>query len=388
MITSLSIKNYALIEDIHVDFGEGFTIITGETGSGKSILIEGLSLILGSRADMSSIRDMSKKCIIEGQFFIKNYNLEQLFEEQDIDYDHETIIRREILPSGKSRAFINDSPVNLSTLNMLGERLIDVHSQHQNLKLADKEFQFRLIDALAGTEQDLAQYQSTLASFRTLKKELKRLQELKTEAIKEQDYNAFLYNELVEADMQRGELEVLEDEYKIISNFEAIKEGLDETSHRLGNEEMGILSNLSSVRNTLKNLTDMSPEHYQLFERVNSALIELKDLFNDIERTKDDMEADPDRIQKVTRKLNMINNLLLKHSANSIEELIGIREDLLKKVNAFEDIDDEILRKQNVYNIKEVEINELAMKLHSRRKKAIPPLKDHLLDILNGMGMA
>ncbi|MBT8252960.1 MAG: DNA repair protein RecN [Flavobacteriaceae bacterium] len=387
MITSLSIKNYALIEDIQVNFGEGFTIITGETGSGKSILIEGLSLILGSRADLSSMRDISKKCIIEGTFFIGNYNLEHLFLEADIDYDDETIIRREILPSGKSRAFINDSPVNLSALSAIGQQLIDVHSQHQNLKLADTEFQFQVIDALGGSEQLLAQYQSTLLSFKTLQKELDRLQRLKSEAIKEQDYNAFLYNELSEAELKKGELENLEEEYKIISNYEAIKEGLNESSERLSNDELGILMNVSQIRNTLKNLTEMSPEFYSLFERINSAYIEFQDIYDEIERSKESIDADPDRAHLITRKLNTINNLMLKHSANSIDELIGIRDDLLKKVNAFEHIDDEILRKQNVFNLKETELNELAKGLHNNRKKAIPLLKDHLIDILSGLGM-
>ncbi|MBT8257907.1 MAG: DNA repair protein RecN [Bacteroidia bacterium] len=387
MITSLSIKNYALIEDIQVDFREGFSIITGETGSGKSILIEGLSLILGSRADLSSVRDLSKKCIIEGTFHIGNYDLEQIFIDAEIDFDEETIIRREILPSGKSRAFINDTPVNLGTLTLVGDKLIDIHSQHQNLELADTDFQFKVLDALAGTKQDLAEYQSTLLSFKTLQKELDRLQRLKSEAIKEQDYNTFLFNELNDAQLTPGELEDLEDEYKTISNFEAIQEGFNEITQRLSSDDLGIIQNLTQVRNTLKNLTEMSPENYSLFERVNSALIELQDVLQEVENTREGLNVDPNQVHLITSKLNTINSLMLKHSANSVNELIKIREDLLKKVNVFEDIDDEILRKQNVYNIKEAEIKEMSLRLHTNRKKAIPILKDHLAHILSGLGM-
>ncbi len=387
MITSLSIKNYALIEDIQVNFKEGLTIITGETGSGKSILIEGLSMILGSRADLSSVRDISKKCIIEGTFQIGNYHLEQEFIESEIDFDDETIIRREILPSGKSRAFINDTPVNLGVLTKIGEKLIDVHSQHQNLKLADSGFQFQVLDALAGTGNDLEAYKSTLLSFKTLQGELDRLQKLKSEAIKEQDYNTFLFNELNDANLTPGELDGLEDEYKIISNFEAIQEGLNEVSQRLNDEQMGILPSLIEIRSRLKDLTEMSPDYYPMFERVNSTLIELQDVFQEIDQKLDGLDVDPERVHLITSKLNTINSLMLKHSANSISELIQIREDLLKKVNAFEDIDDEILRKQNVYNIKEGEIMELSQKLHNDRKKAIPLLKEHLVSILSGLGM-
>ncbi len=387
MITSLSIKNYALIEDIHVNFNEGFTIITGETGSGKSILIEGLSLILGQRADLASIRDLSKKCVIEGVFQIKNYDLEQLFQDEDVDYDHETIIRREILPTGKSRAFINDSPVNLSTLSQVGERLIDVHSQHQNLKIADADFQFQMIDALANNEQELAKYRSTLHSFKTLQNELDRLQSLKSEAIKEQDYNTFLFNELDEANLTPGELEELEEEHKTISNFEAIKEGLDEAFQRLENAEAGILPNLSEVRNALRNLAEMSGEYSEIFERLNSSLIELEDIKDQIERTRDGLDTDPSRVHFITSQLNTINNLMLKHSANTIEELIEIKDVLAKKLNAFEDIDDEILKKQNVYNIKEKELNDLAEGLHGEREKAIPVLKGHLQELLSDLGL-
>ncbi|HIC31446.1 MAG TPA: DNA repair protein RecN, partial [Flavobacteriaceae bacterium] len=192
MLTGLSIKNYALIDQLQVNFNDGFTIITGETGAGKSILLGGLSLILGKRADLSSLRDTEKKCIIEATFDISNYNLKSLFTAEDLDYEAQTIIRREILPSGKSRAFVNDSPVNLSSLQLLGEKLIDIHSQHETLQLTDDNFQFQVIDALAETSENLESYKGYLKTYKSLQKELKQLQQFQAEAIKEHDYNSFL----------------------------------------------------------------------------------------------------------------------------------------------------------------------------------------------------
>lgn len=383
----MSIKNYALIEDIHVNFGDGLTIITGETGAGKSILIEGLSLILGQRADLTAIKDITKKCIIEGVFKIANYNLEPFFLEEDLDYEDETIIRREILPSGKSRAFINDSPVNLSILSALGEKLIDVHSQHQNTILADDKFQFQVIDALANNDQHLSKYKSTLLSFNTLKKELERLHAEKADAIREQDYNAFLYNELSEIKLIPGEYEALELEQKSLSNFESIREGLNASFELLNNEDIGIIKSLSTLRNTLKNLAEYSAEYDKLYDRVNSAMLEVEDIYSDIERTKDNLEADPGRLETINEQLSVTHNLLLKHAVKSVDELIGIRDELSRKVDAFEHIDEEIERKQTIFQIKENELNALAAKIHDERKHAIPTLIDQLQIILTDLGM-
>jgi len=228
MLTSLTIKNYALIDHLNVDFNDGFSIITGETGAGKSILLGGLSLILGKRADLSSLKDASQKCIIEAVFNISNYKLKPLFKAEDFDYESQTIIRREILPSGKSRAFVNDSPVNLSSLQLLGERLIDIHSQHQTLQLTSNDFQFQVIDALAKNDAELQKYQQELKAYKILQKEYQELLKFQAEAIKEHDYNAFLLNELEEANLIAGEVEDLEKEYETLNNIEGIKENLAE----------------------------------------------------------------------------------------------------------------------------------------------------------------
>ena len=222
MLTTLSIKNYALIDQLQVNFTNGLTIITGETGAGKSILLGGLSLILGKRADLSSVKNQSEKCVIEATFDIANYNLKPLFKAEDLDYEPLTIIRREILPSGKSRAFINDTPVNLDSLQILGEHLLDIHSQHQTLQLTNDDFQFQVIDALAENGSLLQGYSSNLSEFKSLQAELKVLQTKKAEAIKEQDYNSFLLNELIEAKLIVGEFETLEEEYETLNNIEDI----------------------------------------------------------------------------------------------------------------------------------------------------------------------
>ncbi|MBT8278097.1 MAG: DNA repair protein RecN [Bacteroidia bacterium] len=387
MITSLSIKNYALIEDLHVNFNDGLTIITGETGAGKSILIEGLSLILGKRADIMSVKNTSKKCIIEGTFKISSYNLEAFFTEEDIDYDPETIIRREILPSGKSRAFINDSPVNLSTLTTLGEQLIDVHSQHQNLALTDDNYQFQVIDALANNDQKLNKYSSTLASYKTLRDDLDRLNALKADAIKEQDYNAFLYNELVEADLSPGELEHLEQEQKSLSNYETIRDTMNEAVGILNDDHIGGVQSITLLSQKFKKLSDLNDMYLPMYERVQSVLIELKDINSDVEHLQEKMESDPLRLDVINDKLSAIHNLMLKHTAKSVDELIRIRDKMATQLDVYENVDDEILRKQAILKAKKEELDALALRIHEDRENAIPNLIDALQHILGDLGM-
>jgi len=387
LITALSIKNYALIEDLHVNFSDGLTIITGETGAGKSILIEGLSLILGKRADIMSVKDTAKKCIIEGTFDISNYQLEPFFTEEDIDFDNETIIRREILPSGKSRAFINDSPVNLSILAALGEMLIDVHSQHQNLALTDDNFQFQVIDALAHNAQKLSKYKSTLASYNTLRDDLDRLKALKADALKEQDYNAFLYNELVEANLSSGELENLELEQRNLSNFETIRDTLSESIQALNNDQIGLVQSLLALSNNFKKLSELNSDFESTYQRIQSVLIEIKDINNEVERTQEKLESDPSRLSVINEKLSSIHNLMLKHSANSVDELIRIQDKMASKLDVFENVDDEILRKQAIFEAKKKELDTIAIRIHEDRENAIPNLIDALQIILRDLGM-
>ena len=388
MLTSLSIKNYALIDDIKVDFHNGLTIITGETGAGKSILLGGLSLILGKRADLSSIKDSSRKCIIEAVFDIAKYDLKELFNEEDLDYEAQTIIRREILPSGKSRAFVNDTPVNLDSLSVLGERLIDIHSQHQTLELANNLFQFQVIDALANNGSELEDYGSKLIKYRSAKKELEDLLHLQAESLKEQDYNSFLLNELVEAQLVDGEQEQLESEYETLNNVEEIKDELIHSHQLMSNEQSGILGLLLTLKQSIQKIKDFSPDYAELFKRADSSLIELNDLFSEIERSQEILEADPKRLDMVNAKLQVLHALLQKHQASTIAELLNIQEVLNSKVEITQQLDSKISTVEDRISTLEKQLDTSAAKLHENRVEAIPKLTKQLENILTSLEMA
>lgn len=387
MLASLSIKNYALIDNLSVSFNNGLSIITGETGAGKSILLGGLSLVLGKRADLSSVKNKSEKCIIEAVFDIANYDLKQYFLDLDMDYEPQTIIRREILPSGKSRAFVNDTPVNLDALQGLSNYLIDIHSQHETLELTNNQFQFKVIDALAKNNELLLEYSGNLEQYRTLQKELKELKDFKSEAIKEQDYNLFLLNELDEANLTPGELELLEEEYETLNNVEEIKEKLSLSNQLLNEEQIGILSTLTELKNTIQKLSGISPKYLDLFNRINSSLIELDDVFEEIENFQDQLEADPGRLEQVNSKLQIIHNLFQKHNADSITQLIELKDELADKVSVTENLDNEIIALENKIAKIESSVKGLAKQIHKNREEAIPKLVHQLETILIKLGI-
>lgn len=387
MLTSLSIKNYALIDKLHVEFNDGFSIITGETGAGKSILLGGLSLILGKRADLSSLKNTEEKCVIEAVFNISNYKLHSLFKAEDLDYEAQTIIRREILPSGKSRAFVNDSPVNLNSLQLLGERLIDIHSQHETLQLTSNEFQFQVIDALANNDETLQTYKQALKGHKKLKKELKELLDFQADAIKEHDYNSFLLNELVEANLVDGELESLEEENETLNNIEGIKERLSEAYQLLNEEQIGILSALTSLKNTFQKLSSYSLKYEDLFNRAHSSLIDMDDVFREVDVLQDNLEVDPNRLEVVDSKLRVLHNLMQKHVVNSVSELIEIKNQLEEKVAFTENLDESIQKKQLEIENKEAELNTISKDIHNKRTEIIPQLKEQLEVLLASLGM-
>ena len=387
MLKSIVIKNYALIENLQVNFNNGLTIITGETGAGKSILLGGLSLVLGRRADLSRIKDTSKKCVIEATFDIARYDLKPLFKQEDLDFEVETIIRREILPSGKSRAFINDSPVNLNALTVLGEQLIDIHSQHQTLEVANYNFQFQVIDALANNQNRLDGYSKLLSEFKLLKSNLEALNTQKREAIKEHDYNAFLLNELVEANLVDGELETLESEYETLNNIEEIQQELSFSNQLLSEENVGIIQALTNLKNSLSNISGMTPKYKEILQRIESALIEVDDVHTEIYNAQENLEADPNRLEIVNNKLQTIHNLLLKHSSESIHELIGIKNTLEEKVAVVFNIDDDIAKTEAKLLALENELNKNALEIHKERKDSIPVLTEKLESILFDLGM-
>ncbi len=387
MITSLSIKNYALIDNLQVDFNGGLSIITGETGAGKSILLGGLSLILGKRADLNSLKDTTQKCIIEAVFDVSHYNLEPLFDAEDFDYETQTIIRREILPSGKSRAFVNDSPVNLASLQLLGERLVDIHSQHQTLQLTSNDFQFQVIDALANNDELLQSYVTELKAYKKLQKELQELHDFQAEAIKEHDYNSFLLNELVEANLIEGEQQALEEEYETLNNIEGIKEKLSESYQLLNDEQIGVLSTLTTIKNNLQNIAGFSSKYEDLFNRVNTSLIDLDDVFNEIDILQDNLEANPNRLEEVDSKLKVLHSLMQKHVASDVSELIKIKNDLEEKVAVTQNLDITIDKKQSEIKSKTSQLKNISKQISKKRSEVIPQLKEQLETVLASLGM-
>ncbi len=387
MITSLSIKNYALIDNLQVDFNGGLSIITGETGAGKSILLGGLSLILGKRADLNSLKDTTQKCIIEAVFDVSHYNLEPLFDAEDFDYETQTIIRREILPSGKSRAFVNDSPVNLASLQLLGERLVDIHSQHQTLQLTSNDFQFQVIDALANNDELLQSYATELKAYKKLQKELQELHDFQAEAIKEHDYNSFLLNELVEANLIEGEQQALEEEYETLNNIEGIKEKLSESYQLLNDEQIGVLSTLTTIKNNLQNIAGFSSKYEDLFNRVNTSLIDLDDVFNEIDILQDNLEANPNRLEEVDSKLKVLHSLMQKHVASDVSELIKIKNDLEEKVAVTQNLDITIDKKQSEIKSKTSQLKNISKQINKKRSEVIPQLKEQLETVLASLGM-
>jgi len=387
MLTQLTIKNYALIDELQVGFNNGLTIITGETGAGKSILLGGLSLILGKRADLASVKDSSKKCVIEGVFDIAKYNLKALFKTRNLDYESLTIIRREILPSGKSRAFINDTPVRLDDLQILGEHLLDIHSQHQTLQLTNDDFQFQIIDALADNDENLSQYISELKNFKTLSSEIEKLQNQKLESLKELDYNLFLLKELEEAKLVVGELKTLEIEYETLNNVEEIKDQLGQSNQLLSNEDSGITSNIRDVKQHLFKLVDYGTQYQSIYDRIDSSLIELDDIFSEIEHLEDLLEANPNRLEVVNTKLQTLHNLMQKHIVSSEEDLISIQEELSKKVSLTENLDAHILEKETKKEQLTTQLLAVCKMIHTNRSKIIPKLIQQLESILALLGM-
>ena len=388
MLTHLSIKNYALIEDLNVSFSQGFTTITGETGAGKSILLGGLSLVLGKRADLSSLKDKDNKCIIEASFEIERYALETYFEENDLDYEKQSILRREILPSGKSRAFINDTPVTLDILSGLGERLVDIHSQHQTLRLTDNDFQMKVIDALAENSESLTSYSRELKQYQDILKELRELQDFQSNADKELDYNSFLFQELENAPLKVGVQETLETEYEQLNNVEIILEQLSHAYQLLNAEQLGILNSISELQHATQKLEGFGIQFQELNQRVQSIAIEITDIASDLELQQDRVEANPKRLEEVNSQLQLLHNLLKKHQVTSVEELIQIREDLSVKVDASSNIESRILEKQKTVAQKEEELYKIALKIRENRNAVIPKLKSLLQEKLASLGMA
>ena len=387
MLTSLSIQNYALINQLSIDFTDGLSIITGETGAGKSILLGALGLVLGNRADTSTLKDTSKKCVVEAQLSISNYNLEDFFIAVDIDYEAETIIRREILPSGKSRAFVNDTPVKLSVLNDLKSKLIDVHSQHQTLELSDADFQFHILDALAKNTQKLASYQRGLQQLKVYQKELLELETQQREANQQYDYNLHLFNELNEANLIADEQLELEEKLEKLNNVEEIQLNLSEAVHIASADEIGIQTLLNTLENRLQKIAPFSKEYEEISNRITSIKIELDDIVAELEDAIESIDSNPNELEKLNDRLQLIYNLQKKHYVNAIPELLEIQEALSVKVDQVENAEGIINKKQQQIQEVSTKLDEVATLISSARKKIIPNLKKELECLLSELGM-
>nr|WP_294777659.1 DNA repair protein RecN [uncultured Flavobacterium sp.] len=387
MITSLSIENFALIEKLNIDFSQGFSIITGETGAGKSILLGALGLVLGKRADLSSLKNKEEKCIVEANFALGKYDLQPFFEANDLDYEDETIIRREILPSGKSRAFVNDSPVNLQQLQDLSLYLIDVHSQHQTLELSEEEYQFKIIDAIADNQQFRAEYESVLKQYRSAKNGLETKKASLSAILKEKDYNEFLFNELHTANLKAGELEELEKAYEALNNVEFIKENLSMLLALANEDQFGLLKNLKEFKSILQKNANFSVEYESLFDRTNSILIEFDDIVKELNRESEMVFNDPEKLELINQKLQLIYSLQKKHQVQTVEELIAIQNELEDRVVSVVTLEEEIVKLENSLKDFETQLDDIAGKITQSRREAIPNLSQKLIDMLNLLGM-
>ncbi|MGI9551519.1 MAG: DNA repair protein RecN [Aurantibacter sp.] len=387
MLSNLSIKNYALIDRLNVSFDSGLTCITGETGAGKSILLGGLSLVLGKRADLSTLRDKDLKCIVEAEFGIKQYDLRPLFKEYDLDYEDVTIIRREIHPSGKSRAFVNDTPVTLDLLSRLGSRLIDVHSQHQTLQLADNDFQLKVLDALADNSAILSIYSKDLQEYRKTERELQELIDIQNSANKELDYNSFLLKELEAVSLEPGVQELLEEQFEQLNNVETITEQLSKGHQLLTDEQLGILNILGELKQLSNKLTDYGSRYSDLHERISSVFIEMDDISSELMELQGRLELNPHLLEEVNGKLQRLYDLQKKHGVQDVSELIQIREDLEQKVSVTENIGEHIKEKEILGAKQRKTLETASQQIRERRKAIVPDLKKQLEQKLAALGM-
>ena len=401
MLRHLSIQNYALIEKIEIDFPDGLSIITGETGAGKSILLGALSLIAGNRADSTSLQDKTKKCIVEGVFEIKNYSLKSFFKENELDYAEQTVIRREISPEGKSRAFINDTPVNLSQLKELSVCLIDIHSQHETLTLNESEYQLSVVDAFAKTSENVEKYKTDFKKYKEIEKQLAELTEKEKQSKLDADYWKFQFNEFAELNLQSGEQEKAEDELKVLENAEEIKSALEKISHSLngmdasqstspsieGLRMTGILPSLAESKSHLSSISKFNSAYHELLSRINSSYIELKDIANEIDNLSEKVSFEPKRAALLTNRLDEIYRLQKKHQVNSVEALLEVKDKVEARLNENSSLEIEINKFQKELEKIRAALFTLAKRISADRKKSLPKLEKEVSALLTSLAM-
>ncbi|WP_027378792.1 DNA repair protein RecN [Chryseobacterium daeguense] len=386
MLSRIYIKNFALIDTLEVSLHNGLQVITGETGAGKSIILGALRLILGERADVKSISNAEEKSIVETEFDLNN-RFKKFFVENDLDYEHQTIIRREILPSGKSRAFINDVPVTLDILKELSSQLIDIHSQFETSNLFTSEYQFKIIDGLSENRQLIEEYQHEFSDFQSLKTQLKKYQTQLSESNKESDYKTFLLNELEELQLDNVDYEELQNQLSVQENAEMISENLAQVLSRFHQEEVGILSFFNEAKNKLSKIAEVSNSFAELDERLETSFVELKDIISELENEAEEIEINPENLALLTDLNNRINNLFVKHNVSDINELKEIRDQLSGEQKGASELESLISDIEENIIKQEKKLQTLAEKLSKNRKKNIPVFIQKAEGLLKKLGL-
>ena len=387
MLKHLAIQNYALIDSLSITFDDGFSVITGETGAGKSILLGALGFVLGDRSDSSIMIDESKKCFVEATFIVDNERFKTFFEENDLDFDEELILRRELSPTKKSRAFINDTPVTAQQLKELGNQLVDIHSQHDSLLLTNTDFQLGIVDNAADNNQLLSDYQTVYHKFVALRNELKVLREMAQKNVAENDFLAFQLEELVKADLQDGEYEEVSQRLELLENAEEVKTLLAQSLNTLSESEFSVLDQLNDLKSNVDRLRRYIPQAEQYLDRIESAKIELKDIAQDLDNMQDSTQFDAASLNEIQERFDLIQHLMMKHHVQDYAELLKIREDLQQKVGAFANIDEEIAKKEQELKSCEKELTKLADNLSVKRKKVKASFEKAVTEIIRQLKM-
>ena len=387
MLRQIKIQNFALIEDLEISFENGMSCITGETGAGKSILLGGLSLVLGKRADLSSLLDLTKKCIVEASFDIGSYDLETFFERLDLDYDIHTILRREILPQSKSRAFINDTPVTLDLLQKISQKLLDIHSQNDTQTLLEKDYQFEILDALGSCGSQLKSYKDTLIAYKKVLKEYLHWATLKNESQDSLELQNFLFDELSSINLKEGMEDNLESKISLLSNIEYLQTSLSQSIHLLGAESTGIIDSILKVRSLSQGLSKIDSKYLLLNERIQDISIETDDLLNELKIQLDQLEANPQELEILQAQLDEVNTMLQKHKVTSVLDLISVKNKLENELQETLDIDGKLKALVIDKNTYEERLQKLAYSISVNRKKAIKVLEIELKELVGKMGM-
>ena len=388
MLKHLYIKNFTLIDELDIAFNSGFSVITGETGAGKSIILGAIALLLGQRADSKAIKQGAEKCVIEAEFDLSKYSMEDFFTENDIEFDHtECIIRRELTATGKSRAFINDTPAQLSMLKELGERLVDVHSQHQNLLLNKQDFQLSVVDILADDNKELSQYQSTFVQYHATQKELTALEEEIERNRQNSDFLKFQFDELTNAHLAEGEQEALEQKSETMTHAEDIKSALYEADNALNAEGYGVVQSLRNALSALKGIENVLPVAKELTERIDTSYIELKDLAQEISHQMENIDFDPAELDSINNRLDKLYDLEKKYHVETVEELIEKRESLHHQINNIENSDEALSELQKKLEKLKVQAQKEADTLTKLRKKSASQIEKEMLSRLIPLGM-